>query len=124
MVPTVRHSWGQNLLYCCSTFVLLAPLMIQLFQLFTSSSRAMALMIKSEGLLSLYRGLVPTLTQIVPFAALQFGSRSAFEAIWLSHGFKEGKAMLKRTTLQSVGCDLELQSGQTKDELIKSASTV
>nr|XP_039256665.1 mitochondrial thiamine pyrophosphate carrier-like [Styela clava] len=57
---------------------------------FTSATRAAFFMVRQEGYFSLYRGLIPSLVQIVPFSAMQFGSRSFFEAVWISHGLKPG----------------------------------
>lgn len=48
-------------------------------------------MIQTEGFLSLWKGLIPSLIQIIPYSGLQFAGRSVLETGWIEAGLKEGE---------------------------------
>lgn len=46
---------------------------------------AVTVMVRTEGLISLYKGLLPTLIGIAPYAALNFATYDLLKK-WLYHG--------------------------------------
>ena len=60
-----------------------------LFQIYQGMTHAFTTMVKHEGILSLYKGLIPSILQIMPQTGVQFASFRLFsESYWLLQGGK------------------------------------